>query len=605
MKKLSVIFAALQLFLFSCSQNEGMTVLTAPSGVDVKLYSGFAFEDTLIEPASIDTLERSIVRSYALEAGEYHFLAAGEGFFTLRKNFLSNGGAQKIDADPGKKDGQGYESRHDIAYCLTQECRDAAQDISSLRRKYPLALETPAFTSGSRGERYVSQKEMEDYLASKDASCPWMYLYSAGQSTMGKNIPAVLFCSEDLEGKTLEEAASVLAGDESKPTVFIHAQIHGDECSAGEGALALVSELCGRYGKKIVRKENIVIIPRVNCDGAEKMIRGTDVFHDLNRDNIFAKNPEIKATHRIYNLFPADILVDLHEYGTVAIAKEEEGFLDDAGITVSGNQNNSARFNSLMLEMMRGAEKNAAEQGIRLWEYTQKGYSDQSPLHASHYYALRGSLNFLVEAPNCRWQKESNFARRVFTQFVVARYFMDYAAANSESLLEVTRSERARTDFGPLVLKHTQNKEKYSYSRSWFRLADGIFLKDSTYTLQYYETPLLSRPFPVEYIIPKGLASEERILEIAEMNGITCRELPSGTTLPLKSYSGTEDEAFIGSEKQVTFPSGALAFPAGQPSGIILGMLMEPDMRKTDSNPISLFQAGLIGIDQIFRNENH
>jgi len=601
--KYPVIFLAVLGSLVSCTSNDGLTRLSAPVGVDVRLYSGFADSTDSIVPCKADTLDGTVELSYALQAGEYHFISNGEGFFPLRKNILSNGEGQRICADPGKKEGSGFESQYNMHWSLTDECRAAVQDISALKKKYPLTLRTPAFLNMKNGERYVSHQEMEDFLASKDAACPYMHTFIAGQSTLGKNIPVVVFCSENLEGKTLEEASMAVAADESKPTVFIHAQIHGNECSAGEGALAVISNLCGRYGRKMVRKVNIVVIPRVNCDGAEAMTRGTSVFHDMNRDNILVGNPEIKATHRVFNLFPADILIDLHEYSSIQIAKEKEGFLDDAGITVSGNQNNSAEFNTLMLDLMRGAEGTAATEGIRLWEYTQKGYSDQSPLHASHYYALRGALNFLVEAPNCRWQKESNLGRRVFTHFIVCKYFIDYASRNPESLLAVTRAERKRTEFGPLVLKHTENEEGFSYPRSWFSLSDGKFLKDSTFTLKYYEVPLISREFPVAYLIPKGIESEERIKEIAGMNGISFQELPAGASLPLKPYSGTEDEAFIGEEKDVVFPCGALVFPSRQPSGIILGMLMEPDMRKTDTNPISLFQAGLAGMDQIFRSE--
>ena len=59
-------------------------------------------------------------------------------------------------------------------------------------------------------------------------------------------------------------------------------------------------------------------------------------------------------------------------------------FLDDAGITVSGNQNNTRDLNELMKKMMRYVESTGAKEGLRYWEYTQGGYSDQAPLHASH-----------------------------------------------------------------------------------------------------------------------------------------------------------------------------------------------------------------------------
>ncbi|MBP5210439.1 MAG: hypothetical protein J6Z27_01195 [Bacteroidales bacterium] len=608
MKKIILLLAVclLQVSAFGAVK----TTVTAPSAVTVKVFVGFANDEAVVEPASATTKGAVTTYVYNLDPGIYHFNSTGEGYFSLRKNFTVGNQEKKIDANPGRKFGNGYEYNGMVS-AYTDECAATALSTVALQKKYKNALLTPAFTLKKEGESYTSQAEMEAFLGKLDDTKDNMYLYVPGHTILGKNMPLAVFSTTNLTGMSMEQAAAAVRAN-GKPTVFLHALIHGNEPSAGEGALAMISELDSNLGKQVLPKVNVIVMPRVNGDGIEAWTRGTTGAPDLNRDNVLVKNPEMKATHLVYNLFLPEVVIDMHEYGVGRNFRETEGYLDDAGITVSGNQNNTKALNDLMLEMMRGAEKYALDvEGIRLWEYTQGGYSDQSPLHASHYYALRGSTNFLVETPNAGCEKKSTFARRVFTQFIVAKYMIDFAIENADRLKRICEADRASTaadgeiynDENPIILKHGQNEESYTYPRSQFNYITGQVSKDTTFSLRYYEVPLITRNRPTAYVIPKNLPNIAKILEVAYYNGITCYELAPGQALPLRKYVGNGQEANLCPEQTYLFSSGAYVFPMNQGSGIVLAMLMEPDFRMTDRNPISLVQAEYLSIDEVYRSE--
>ncbi|MBO4571800.1 MAG: hypothetical protein J5699_07740 [Bacteroidales bacterium] len=606
-----LLFSAVLLICCSAYSQTCKVTLTAPEGVSVRVYQGFGDSLFVGEPISSTAHGSNVDYVYELKPGRHHFIASGEGRYWLQKNFLAEEG-KVIDADPGLKGGKGYEPSR--IYAHTDETAANALDITELTKKYPGVLAVPSLKKGKAAQEYTTQEELESFLVLRDDKWDNMYVFfNVGHTTRGLVMPLAVFTTTNLNGMTLEEAAAAVRGNE-KPTVYLHAHIHGNEPSAGDGALAMVAELDGKYGKEVLRYVNVIILPRVNGDGAKAWTRGTSRFPDMNRDNLLIDNPEIKAAHRIYNLFLPEVVMDMHEYGAWRNVMRTRGFLDDAGITVSGNQNNIAELNDLMKEMMRYVEAEGAKVGLRYWEYTQGGYSDQAPLHASHYYALRGSTNFLVETPNATLDKGQTHARRVMTQFFAAKALIDYTIEHRAKIQGAVRADRVATvakglaGSDPLVLKHGQNEEAYKYTRKFFDFRKGEVLTDSTFAVRYYEVREIERERPTAYVIPKNVRNAERILEVMRYNDITWTELPKGEKMTLRKYAAGDEQAkprldVLCDEQEYTFPEGAYLFPMGQESGIILGMLMEPDFVMTDSFPISLVQARLLTRDDVYRCE--
>ena len=615
MKK--ILIPVLLILCHAASAQTFRTTVTAPVSVSMSVFGGFADSTVVITPVSKTVNGSTATYVFNLENGNYHFVSSGYDFNTLKKNFLVKGKPQKINADPGRMSEKGYQNKETV-YAYTDELNATGLSVTELSKRFPKVLSTPAFNPAKPVQEHTTQREMEEYLDKLDKSSPTMYTFTAGFSTKGRMLPFAVFTTTDLSGMSLEQAGAAVRTN-GKPTVFLHAEIHGNEASPGEAALSMCAELCGSYGARVLPHVNVMVIPRVNCDGIREWTRGTSIASDMNRDNLLAKNPEIKATHKVYNQFLPDIVIDMHEYGVRPNYRSTSGYLDDAGITVGGNQNNSPALNSLQIEMMRYVEKTGLESGLRYWEYTQRGYSDQSPLHASHYYALRGSANFLIESPNGYSDKKTSFPRRVFTQFFAAHALIQYAIDNASILMSTCKADReyvtaAGTKLdgtNPIVLKHGQNEEAYTYPRSIFSFIDGKHLRDTTSSVRYYEVPAITRPRPAAYVIPKDVAKISRILEIMELNGITFSELPAGTKMSLRQYAQNpkwKQEDAYNCEKcamlepqETVFENGAYIFKTAQPSGIVLSLLMEPDVIMTDRFPITLVQANILELSNLYR----
>ena len=614
----------LALFQSIASGQTYRTTITAPAEVSMKVYSGFADTLNVMTPVSSSVSGNTAKYVFSLKPGCYHFVSTGYGYNSLRRNFTVKDKAQAINADPGRRSEKGYQTSR-MTYSYTDEVNAAGLTTAELSKKFPRVLTTPGFNPKKPVAEHTTQLEMEEYLARLDKADRNMYTFTAGYSNKGFKLPLAVFTTTNLDGMSLEEAGAAVVAN-GRPTVYLHAEIHGDENSPSEGALAMCAELNGPYGAKVLPKVNVIVLPRVNCDGTREWTRGTAIAPDMNRDNLLCKNPEVKAAHRVYNAFQPAIVIDMHEYGVSRNYFQTRGYLDDVGITVGGNQNNSRDFNELQKEMMRYVEKTGLDNGLRYWEYTQAGYSDQSPLHASHYYALRSSANFLVESPNSSCEKKSSFARRVFTQFFAAQALVEYAFNNSDKLMAACKADREYivSSKDPFILRHGQNEEAYTYNRTIFNLVDGTKIKDTLFSVRYYEVPLITRPRPYAYVIPKDLKKIDTILEIAEYNGISFEELPDGTKMTLRQYAtnpkwitdkaGKEDngdkrrfvaetvEAYALLEPQETvFAKGAYIFKTAQPSGLVLMMLMEPDVIRTDRFPITLVQAGIIHPHNLYR----
>jgi hypothetical protein len=144
-----------------------------------------------------------------------------------------------------------------------------------------------------------------------------------GEIPRGFPFPILVF------SKSADRSPAGLAAT-GKPLVWIQGNIHGGEWSGPEGATALAHDLAiGRYDN-LLEKVNVIIIPRVNADGAKRPIRATyDLAalqwtptpedRDLNRDNLLFDLPVSRVMKKLFVAYKPHFSVDLHERGAVNI----------------------------------------------------------------------------------------------------------------------------------------------------------------------------------------------------------------------------------------------------------------------------------------------
>ena len=585
-------------------------VLTAPSNVTVKLYTGFT-DGSLVKP---DYTETGTVNSYyySVASGNYRYVSTGTGYIkTTKCIYMSSAEAATktvVDATPAKALGTGWETPYVNRYS-DEAIKLALQDDVSQWPDYAEVFTTPWFTEPHGEQQMTTQEQMESFLYGLDDTNDNMYVYSLGTASGTKsfNIPVVFFAAEDLsEATTLQSAAAKL--DPQKPTILYRAQVHGNEPAAGEGALGVIKRLDGTFGESVLDRVNVCIIPRMNPDGAYKYERYLNSGDDPNRDHLIVANEETRIYLALYQMLMPEILIDGHEYATSIGA----AYLTDGDITISVGHSiaNTEAFGETGIDMMLNTFSAMAENGLNYRFYSQciNGYN---PNVGGQYVSRQGTLFFLLESRGIRAGLDY-YARRVISHVVSAESIISQTADNAEEIVQLVADERAKIisdgatyEESDQVILATGGREDTNYTYNMNRYYQKGVKNTLKATPEAYDIILRSRTAPTAYVIAAGESYTQSVLDLMDKQGISYEYLPVGTCIMLQQYTGTVEEAALTDESLVTFPNGAYVFCKNQYNGIILSMLMEPDCDDAGVNKATLAQQGILaptdGVFPIYR----
>ncbi|MFC3039829.1 M14 family zinc carboxypeptidase [Virgibacillus xinjiangensis] len=172
-------------------------------------------------------------------------------------------------------------------------------------------------------------EELVSFLETQDAKQEQMELEVIGQSVKDRDIHLVKYIS-----------------DPDNPTILYLTQQHGNESLTTEGALEFIKHLGTGKTKGILDNVNILIVPRLNVDGAVGDVNfsledyvGDGEYNltrynaegvDLNRDHVDKIQPETKALHEnVMQQYDIDYMIDLHHQGA---QRERDGELVSGSI---------------------------------------------------------------------------------------------------------------------------------------------------------------------------------------------------------------------------------------------------------------------------------
>lgn len=619
MKRFFSLFCALALIFVMCPVSAQAAVpadfvglvLTAPSDVTVKLYSGFD-GGSVIAPDYTETGSTNSYYYSGIATGNYRYISTGTGYIKTTKCIYMSAAEVAVktvvDATPAKATGTGWETPYVNRYS-DEAIELALKDDISQWPKYAEVFTTPWFTGPHGEQQMTTQDQMENFVYGLDDANDDMYIYSLGTSSSEKNfnIPVVFFSSDDLSSATtLKSAAAKL--DPQKPTILYRAQVHGNEPAAGEGALGVIKRLDGTFGESVLDKVNVCIIPRMNPDGAYKFERYLDSGDDPNRDHLKVANEETRVYLALYRMLMPEILIDGHEYSTSIGA----AYLTDGDITISVGHSiaNTEEFGEVGIDMMLNTFDAMAENGLNYRFYSQciNGYN---PNVGGQYVSRQGTLFFLLESRGIRAGLDY-FARRVVSHVVSAESIITQAANNADEIVQLVADERAKIiadgatyEETDQVILATGGREDTNYTYNMKRYYQKGVTNKLTTTPEVYDIILRSRTAPTAYVIAAGESYTDTVLELMDKQGIKYKFLPAGAQVMLQQYTGTTTEASLTDETKVSFPKGAYVFCKNQYNGIILSMLMEPDCDDAGVNNATLAQQGILtptdGVFPIYR----
>ena len=594
---------------------EQCLTITAPEGAlcglypqtpEVLQYFKAIDPEKAIPASSVTTAEGTTTYRYEdLKPGLYHCGASMEGYNALCRMINYTGESMCLDMVLDKLAGNGYEGGYVLHYTPEFEEKQLLSAPNAWGNDYAKLFRTPQFLreQGNFGRhQQTTNEEMMDFITKLAAENSNLYVFSLGKSPKyGYDMPLVLFTRENMAGKTLQQAAEIIRNN-GKPTIQYTAQIHSTEPASTEGALAMMLQLCGDYGK-VLDTVDIYIVPRVNLDGAFEAIRYAPTTGvDMNRDYLYMQNVEVRMVTGAYNLFLPEVAIDGHEK-MPSVLKPEDICTDMEVQTGAGSLNHPAVMTELVMKMAGVAMEKAESLGLRTRFYGGLA-SAAGGAAGSSYFGTRNSLSFLVETPGQLHLGMNFMERRVLAQYVLASSVIDYTVAHTKEVMETVHNSWALMEKkGPvydekdlMILEHGKT-ETGRWATPRLNVVTGEVI-DPDYTEAYLEqvTFLHARPRATAYVIPKGLDNEAEIFRVAENHAIVHYELPQGSRVSLRQYVQREDKVELQDEQIVCFDAGAYVFPNTLPS-TILGVIMEPDFASSYGRKMTLLSMGLIAPD--------
>ena len=566
-------------------------VLKAPEEFTFTLYSGLE-ATTVVEPDKTEIVDGIKCQYYANIIGNYCYVTKRTGYYTVTKAL--NMSEEKsitetvVDVSTGKREGIGWEPTSVTDY--TDEIRQTAlaDDETTLWwNDYGHLLVSPYFTDKTRAEhRQTTQAEMEDFIASLDDPTDNMYVFSAGKTSVYKlDIPVVIFTKVDLsDAKTLEEAAALIRAD-NKAVIHYQAQIHGNEPAGGEAALNTIARMDSQWGDGLLDTINVLIVPRVNPDGAKDYTRDNANHVDLNRDMVLERTEEVAAIHRISNLFEPDVNLDGHEYNW----SPENATGKHVALQVSNgiNGNYSEEFIAINEELSRNHYDTFYGYGLQPGYYANKANSYSAATN-SGYHSTRGTMHILMES---RGIGGGNYAMgyRVVAHMIVTESVFEYVAQNHEAVTSAVDAERTRfatigatyeeDDVLNLYFKETIEPDMSYDVTYWNNVTGEVSHIYEQYPIIYREAEDgKTRPRPTAYVFPAGETWNQKVLDVLDANGISYYIVSGDKMLKLRQMTGVVDAGDMATEYYHSFPNGCYVVPMNQPNCLLAAYVFEPDI---------------------------
>jgi len=326
---------------------------------------------------------------------------------------------------------------------------------------------------------------------------------------------------------------------------------------------------------------HVVMIPRLNPEGALLFQRRNGKGLDLNRDYIAVHGRETKASLRVFHAFLPSLVIDGHEFNGRKGIKER--VFRDEDILLSGGcaPNAHPEMMDSSLSLLDKSVKELDRLGLRTFFY-RNHFSGAGMATAIRYLAELGAPTVLIESRGIDMGTE-RFHRRVMGHFTVARTCLETVAENPEYFLENARREQAHFE-NPydreFVLEGAYTDDPATdpaYPVAFFDTETGELKKREEKRAVVFRLPVRTRPRPRSYLIPLGEAWETSLISLLERHSIRYELREKGTALCLRAFEKASDGYRLSEPKEVVFPQGALEVPVSQRASHIVSFLFEMD----------------------------
>lgn len=329
---------------------------------------------------------------------------------------------------------------------------------------------TPAFQSGRSA--FTSTAEIQALLrglvreGSGAPESTTIRLVPVGSSQSGVPLDALLFTRD-----------GAVPGKTTRPTVMLIGQQHGDEPAGSEALLVIAQELAQGKLAPLLDRINVVLLPRVNPDGALGGRRLSASGIDINRDHLLLRTPEAQAVAQLAREFDPAVVVDAHEFSVLGRFLEKFGAVQrydvltqyamTANLPEFITKASEEWFRRPMLQALK-TDGLATE-----WYYTTSNDpSDRKvsmggvqPDTGRNVYGLRNAISFLIETRGIGLGR-AHYLRRVHSHVVAISSVLASAASRSADLLKlrqyVNAELSARACQSDVIVEASETPSEYT-----------------------------------------------------------------------------------------------------------------------------------------------
>lgn len=477
-----------------------------------------------------------------------------------------------------------------IALAFTMSLSVSAQDLGKVQEKFfpkpeNLKINTPL---ARKHFGYTSYKEMKIFLSQTAKNNPDLIsLETIGKTQKGRDILM----------------ARISGGNKSedKMRILYFGRIHGDEPGGTEGLLHFIDQMTSNDSLRyLLDKIDFYIVPMVNVDGGERMIRQTANGVDLNRDQVRMDSPEAVALRTMINRVDPHVTIDFHEYQPLksAYALISEEILTvpwDVMFLTSGNPNvpNGVRHKIESL-FLPNAKKDLADNDYSSHTYytpkkTSQGVTmnmgGSSPRSTSNSLSLSNTYSILIEGRGIGLNR-SSIDRRLKSVYVLAESFANTCYLNKEDLLKTLAL--SKMDRKPVAVDFSSKKYESQPLQFVNQLKNRIDIVPLRVSDAMQATVEKARELPEKYLI---LPEETKARKALGNMGIKYDIMSEATTAKVESYliQSVENESQSFKTftpvrvktkiltKEMTFPKGTIIVDTHQDKVRLLSLMLEPE----------------------------
>lgn len=385
-----------------------------------------------------------------------------------------------------------------------------------------------------------------------------------------------------------------------RPTALLVGQQHGNEPAGGEALLALAMQLANPAHplSQVLDRLDVVVMPRVNPDGAALMRRTNAAGLDVNRDHLLLRTREADAVARLAAEGETVLFVDAHEHLAFGRTLSAFGFTKrhDLLVQYATTPNLPPALSTIAERDFRQPLLAALDEaGItHEWYYTNPrdtqvlrlSMGGQQPGIARNAGGLKNLVSVLLESRGFDLGR-AHARRRVDSHVQALASLLRSAAAIAEPLRQQLRAIRAEVAGeacrGTLVLDAEPTPERRAIT-----LLDAQTGADRTLEVAWDDAlhlrPLAERARPCGYWLAGD--ATDAIVRLHRW-GAVVRTLPGPRMLRVEQYRETARAGGeAGAPLRVTVEAepgvldaapGSFYVPMDQPLANLIAAALEPD----------------------------